>query len=262
VIAAGGTVSALAPATTAEVGPEASLGIVDVLLRDRGGLLARIDRGDDLAALVRALIATIAVCMALVGAAIGGYRGGAQIAYAAIKMPLVMLLTAALSAPTLTALNLALGRPASPGRDVARVLAALAFGSLLLLALAPLLLLAPSIDLPYHQTILLLVGCFAVGGVASVGYLSRGVRAASPRCAGLTVLSLLVVFTMVGSQMAWTLRPYLVRPRTHDIPFVRAIEGGLLESVAATFWSAQDVYDVVHRDRATAPGDAEAAETR
>ena len=33
------------------------------------------------------------------------------------------------------------------------------------------------------------------------------------------------VFCMVGSQMAWTLRPYLVRPRTVSAPFVRGVEG-------------------------------------
>jgi hypothetical protein len=239
---------AAAPRDPIDTGSDAGLGIVDCLLRDRGGLLDRIDRGEDLVPVVRALIATIAVCMALVGAAIGGYRGGEQIVYAAIKMPLVMLLTAALSAPTLTALNLALGRPASPTRDVTRVLAALAFGALLLLAEAPLLLLARSIELPYHETILLVVGCFAVGGAGSVAYLRRGVRAASPHRAGIAVLALLAVFTMVGSQMAWTLRPYLVRPRTQDVPFVRDIEGSLLEAVTGTYRSTQD--DNGHRERA------------
>jgi len=219
-----------------------SLGIVDQLLRHRTALLERIEAGRDLPGLARSLVITIAACMALVGAALGGYRGELQIAYAAIKLPLVMLLTAALSAPTLTALNAALGRPASPTRDVTRVLAALAFGSLVLLAEAPLFLLARSISLGYHDTILLTVGCFAVSGIASVAYLTRSVRRASERSVGAAVAVLLAVFVLVGAQLAWTLRPYLVRPRSHDIVFVRDLEGSLFDAVMQSAMSAQGIY--------------------
>ena len=59
---------------------------------------------------MRTMVATIAITMAIVGAALGSYRGGVQIAYAAIKLPLVLLGTAALSAPALTAIGAALGR--------------------------------------------------------------------------------------------------------------------------------------------------------
>jgi hypothetical protein len=238
-VAGGTSVAAPAPPTS----------VVDQLLRHREALLDRIDRGDDLAGLARALIAIIAVCTALVGAAMGSFRGGEQVAYAAIKLPLVMLLTAALSAPTLTALNAALGRPASPTRDVARVLMALAFGSLMLLAAAPLWLLARSIEMDYHDAILLTVGCFAVGGGCAVAVLSRSVRRIDARGAGAAVVGLLVVFAMVGGQMAWTLRPYLVRPRTQDIPFVRDIEGSLYDAVLGSTRSAAGIYDAARESR-------------
>jgi hypothetical protein len=230
----------------------ASLGLVDQLLRDRTAILARIDRGHDLAGLARTMIVTIAVATALVGASLGSYRGGVQIAYAAIKVPLVLLLTAALCAPTLTALNLALGRPASLPRDLARFLSALAFGSLVLLAEAPLLLLARSIELDYHQTTLLMVGCFTVGGAASVAMLSTALRRAAAAHAGAVLATTLTVFALVGGQMAWTLRPYLVRPRTPDVPFVRSLEGSLYDAVLDTARSAQGDY---RRDHAPLPGE-------
>jgi len=81
--------------------PRPALAMIDLLLRDREAMLARIRQGADLAAIMRTMIATIAVTMAIVGAALGSYRGGVQIAYAAVKLPIVLLGTAALSAPAL-----------------------------------------------------------------------------------------------------------------------------------------------------------------
>lgn len=230
----------------------ASLGLVDQLLRDRGAILARIDRGHDLTGLARTMLVTIAVATALVGASLGSYRGGIQIAYGAIKVPLVLLLTAALCAPTLTAINLALGRPASLPRDLARFLAALGFGSLVLLAEAPLLLLARSIELDYHRTTLLMVMCFGVAGIASVTMLATALRRTAEANAGAVLVTMLTVFALVGGQMAWTLRPYLVRPRTPDVPFVRDLEGSLFDAILDTARSAQGDY---RRDSAPLPGE-------
>ena len=47
---------------------------------------------------------------------------------------------------------------------------------------------------------------------------------------------------MVGAQLAWTLRPYLVRPRAPEAPFVRDIEGSLFEAFRETVQSAQGIY--------------------
>jgi methyl-accepting chemotaxis protein len=103
-------------------------------------MLARIRAGEDLAALARPLIVTIALGGAVFGAALGAYRGGLQVLYAAIKLPLATLLTAAICAPTLTALNAALGRAACIRRDFALVLAVLARGALVVAAEAPVVL--------------------------------------------------------------------------------------------------------------------------
>jgi hypothetical protein len=126
----------------AEGAPRPAFELIDLLLRDRRAMLARLHGDADLAAILRTMIATIAVAMAIVGAALGSYRGGVQIAYAAIKLPIVLLGTAALSAPALSAIGAALGRPSRLAADLALVMAALAFGALLLAACTPLILLA------------------------------------------------------------------------------------------------------------------------
>lgn len=231
-----------------------SLGTIDLLLRDREGMLARIRAGTNLAAILKTMIATIVVTMMIVGAALGSYRGGVQIAYAAVKLPLVLLGTAVLSAPALTAIGRAAGRRARLGSDLALVMSALAFGALLLVAGTPLVLLGRAIDLAYHQMVLMTVILFAVAGLAALRMVihavsieqlrdgSRGWRSA--------VLGLCIVFATIGGQLSWALRPYLVRPRTPDVPFVRAKEGSLFDAITGAYQSARGVYT---RDEAPLP---------
>jgi hypothetical protein len=229
-----------------------SLGAVDQLLRDRTAILDRIARDVRLADLARVMLITIALSSAVFGAAIGTYRGGIQIVYAALKFPLLMLLTAAICAPALSAFNAALDRPTSLRRDLALVLSSLALGGLTLVAQAPILLLASSLEVSYHSIILLTFACCAVAGLGSLIMLSRGVGAASPHRKGTAILALLMLFSMVGAQMAWTLRPYVVRPRTDSVPFVRNIEGNLLEAVSTSLDSARGYY---YRDFAPLPSE-------
>ena len=231
-----------------------ALGLIDLLLRDRDAIVMRIRQGLGLATTMRTMVATIFVCCALVGAALGSYRGGVQIGYAAIKLPLVLLGTAALSAPALTAIGAALGRRARLGVDLALVMTALAYGSLLLAACTPLVMLARSVDLDYHRTILALVGMFTVAGVASLRMVVHALaREAAPgwRTA---VLGTCTVFMLVGGQLAWALRPYLVRPRATDLEFVRSLEGSMVDAIGGAFQSAQGVY---RRDAAPLPGEQE-----
>src|SRR5262249_10170885 len=107
------------PAPHSAPSDRSALAMIDQLLRNRGAILDRITAGQGLAGTMRVMVATIAVAMAVVGAAIGTYRGDIQIAYAAIKLPLVILGTAALSAPALTAIGAALGRKSRLASDLA-----------------------------------------------------------------------------------------------------------------------------------------------
>lgn len=225
--------------SAADVG---GLALVDQLLRDRGAVLARIEAGRGLAALVRVFVATIVVGAALTGAAMGSFRGGAQVGFAAAKLPIALLGTAALCAPALTALGRGLGRPATLARDLALVTMALAVGALVLVALVPVMLVARAVELGYHGSILLTVGVGAVGGLAAIAVLAGGLRRAAIRDAGLVVGVFAVIFAVVGAQGAWTLRPWLVRPRTPAVPFVRSLEGSLYDAVLGSARSASGSY--------------------
>jgi hypothetical protein len=210
-----------------------SLGTIDLLLRDREVMLARIRAGTNLAGILKTMVATIAVTMAIVGAALGTYRGGIQIAYAAVKLPLVLLGTAALSAPALSAIGRALGRRSHLVQDLTLVMSALAFGALMLVAGTPLILLGRAIELSYHQMILMTVVMFGIAGLAVLQMIIHAISVESLRDGRgwrSAVLGFVIVFVTVGGQLSWALRPYLVRPRTPDVPFVRELEAPLPES--------------------------------
>ena len=243
------TTTTTTPTTT--ITSVGGLSLVDQLLRDRRGVLARIEAGVGLAELMRVFVLTIVVGAALTGAAMGSFRGGVQIVYAAAKLPVALLMTAALCAPALTALGRAVGRPATLAKDLALVVTALATGAMVMVALVPVLLVARAVDLSYHGSILLTVTCGGFGGLAAVAVLAAGLHRASSREAGVVLTLFAVLFLVVGAQVAWTLRPWLVRPRTPDVPFVRAVEGSLYDAVLGSVRSARGVYT---RDAAPVPG--------
>lgn len=223
-----------------------------LLLRDRKTLLATIRAADSTTAIVKPMVAAIVVAMAIVGAALGSYRGGEQILYAAIKLPVVLLGTAVLSAPVVTAIGAAHGRPARFAADLALVITALAFSAMLLCACTPLIMLGRALALPYHAMILATVAMFSAAGCAALYILVSTVARERVRGWRAQLIALWLVFAVTGGQLSWALRPYLVRPRSPTPVFVRELEGSLFDSVTTAFDSARGIYlPVSSRDEAT-----------
>ncbi|CAN0168035.1 unnamed protein product, partial [Laminaria digitata] len=109
--------------------PDDVEGPLDALLRDRDALLDVIEQGKGLVSVARVMLLTVVVCAAALGASVGMYRGGVQILFAAIKLPMVLLLTTAVCAPVYTTLKLGMRQPASLPKGFALVLSALALSS-------------------------------------------------------------------------------------------------------------------------------------
>lgn len=223
--------------------------LVDHLLRDRTAILERIEAGEDLGALARTFAITIVAAAAVTGATLGFHRGGLQILYAAIKLPLVLLLTAGVCTPAFHALGRVVHGRADLRRDAATVLASLALGSLLTAATAPLVLLFMQV-LGYHAIILLAVVCCGVGGLAGLLFFLRALHRRPAGGRRVVAATLLTLFAVVGCQLTWSLRPYLLRPRTPEVVFVRALDGSFLQAVSGSVDSARGVY---HRRYAPLP---------
>jgi hypothetical protein len=137
---------------------------IDELLK-RPALVARaIEADSELSARTRTYVKVLIACTATFGAALGFYRGGAQILFAAVKLPLVTLVTLAVVAPLLHLLNRALERPANMAREVSTLVAALARGALVLAAETPLIWAAHALGAEYHRLILLTVFSCGIAG--------------------------------------------------------------------------------------------------
>jgi hypothetical protein len=210
--------------------------------------------GIDRRAMVGTSIASIAAGGAAFGAVVGSFRGAEQIAYAAIKVPLVLLTTLAIGVPAFYAIGVALDRRWSFRGVVALSVAAVARAALVLFALAPLLWMAIDGGLGYHAVALAATLVFAVGGAAGLGVLLRGIG--NERGATVVATAIAATFLVIAAQTSWILRPYLVRPRTRDVPFLRAPEGGFADSLARSSRSAAGIYDSTLASDLESDGDA------
>jgi hypothetical protein len=225
-------------------------GIVDRLLAEPRALVDEALRADPVAQLqlVRVLLLAILASTAVFGASMGFTRGGVQVLFAALKLPLVVLLTAAVSTPALTALSLALGRDTDLRRDLLRVLTALGRGSLVLAALSPVMLVASTVGLPYHQAVLLCVLCCGLAGVIGLPPLAAALWA-QRRGRLFLIASLITVVVLAGTHTSWLFRPYLVHPSTTSVPFLRGLDGSFSDSVSRSSRSARGIYDLPVRGR-------------
>lgn len=221
---------------------------IDQLLRRPAWFVEAASRTAAPAGLVRSLLVTTLFGAGLFGAAMGLFRPGPQILSSAVKLPLVLLLTAALTAPAYTATRWARGAKVDLRQDILLFLSTVGLTSLVLAALAPVVLLGVLSGLAYHGTILSVVACAAVAGLVGVLAFVRASRRL-PGARRTASWAAAAVFAVVGMQMAWTLRPFVARPRA-AFEVVRAPEGSFLDSVSQSAQSARGVYT---RDAAPLP---------
>lgn len=210
------------------------------LLRSPRSIADSIGRGTMLRPIALTSLAAIAVGMGVYGGVVGSVRGSTQIAFAAIKMPIVAMITLSLLAPAVAGASRAFELEMRFDRATALVLAATARAALVLLALAPVVSLFTSLNHDYHDRILLAVSGFAAAGLAGLPILWHGI----PRGPGRLVLAafVLVGFGIVSAQSAWVLRPWITRP-TSAITFLRAPEGAVGVEVMRASRSASGHYD-------------------
>ena len=152
--------------------------------------------------------------MIVAGLPVRVWRGaGRATPVAALSRPLsVLLATTAICAPTLYFFSVLFGSNQTLPQSAALLLTAITVSAVLLLAFAPVTLFFLLATSNYQFFKLLNVVVFAVVGLRGTRFLSQGmaVVADSEAAAGSrrTVMRLwIVLYGLVGSQMAWTLRP-------------------------------------------------------
>ena len=195
-----------------------NLSIVETILRDRRRIFAEIQRGAGLREKIRAMLISSIAFLALYGAVMGSTHSLWQALSSAAKLPVLFLATLVICAPTLYFFNLIYGSDQSLTQNVALILTAVTVTAVVLLSFAPILMFFLLTSSNYQFFKLLNVGIFAVAGLVGVRFLAQGMRVISADVkegAGArrnVVLLWIVIYAFVGSQVAWTLRPFVGAP--------------------------------------------------
>lgn len=211
------------------------LHLASVVLRDPSTLLDR-----DLSELAPRLLALAASGALLFGVVVGSYRGGIQLLYAGVKLPVLLLLPVVVGLPAVTALYRAGGGEVSWRRVALAGLAGLARTGILAAAASPILWLVYSLHIDYHAAVLLMAGALAAVGLPGLAV----VRLALPQTGSLRFLAVagsILLLGLITMQTGWVLRPFVARP-TAEVTFLRPVEADVFSSLGATATAAGGYY--------------------
>lgn len=195
---------------------------MDGLLRHRDAYFTSIFRGDDilwhLGRMLTIIVALGAGYGVVMGAMAGIPAGLPQMVSSAIKAPLLFLLTLAVCYPVLYVVNVVMGSRLSFLQTLALICMAVTMNAILLASCAPIVLFFTIIGTGYNFLKLLHVAIFGFSGLWAMAGLWRGLVAMCehsslyPRQALRILYVWIIVFAFVGTQCAWTLRPFIGSP--------------------------------------------------
>src|SRR4028119_532547 len=190
------------------------------LLRDRASFLEEIRSGIKLERKSTSLLICSSIFFAVYGAIIGSSHSLAQALSSAVKLPALYLITLIICFPTLYFFNILFGSRKTFGQHFAMLLTAVSVISVLLFSFAPITLFFLISTQNYQFFKLLNVAIFAITGFIGIKFLYQGMGMLSKedeegQKTRMSVLRFwLILYAFVGTQLAWTLRPFFGSPNT------------------------------------------------
>ncbi|MHB0856536.1 MAG: actin-binding WH2 domain-containing protein [Anaerolineae bacterium] len=214
------------------------LAVIEPILRNRHHYFVDIRDGVGIPEKMRAMVLSSLVCFLIAGAVLGSTHSVLQALSSAIKLPILFLATLVITSPTLYFFQILFGSNQSLVQSIALILTAITVTAVLLVSFAPISLFFLVTTSNYQFFKLLNVVIFAVAGLRGISFLSEGVRivAASPdqsRTRRGVVRLWVILYALVGTQMAWALRPFVGAP---SLPFelFRSLGGNFYSNVFAS----------------------------
>ena len=246
--------------------PERAPLVIERFLRDREGVWRQIRLEYGLNTLIGQMLASSTAALACYGLVMGSSHSLWQALASAFKLPILFLLTLAICLPTLYLFNLLCGGRLSARQALALVLSAITVTAALTLAFEPITLffMVTAQSYPFfillNTAILLLTGAvglsFLISGMHSMNTQARAEQtepteppetvepllttpAPQPQPVSMNLLLIWVLlYGFVGTQLAWTLRPFHGDP---SMPFIlfRPVESnfyiGVVQTIARLF---------------------------
>jgi len=216
-----------------------NLAVIETILRNRQHFFTEIREGNGLPEKMRAMLVSSVAFLMLYGAVMGSTHSRHQMLSSAIKLPALFLMTLIVCLPTLYFFNVLFGSNQSLTQNFALILTAITVTAVLLLSFAPIVLFFLLTTSHYQFFKLLNVGVFAITGSIGVVFLSQGMHIVSAggkegkRARRNVMRFWIVVYAFVGSQMAWTLRPFIGAP-SMEFELFRQLGGNFYANILAS----------------------------
>jgi hypothetical protein len=194
---------------------------------------------------LRDLVGLVVVFGLAYGAVMGTFGGfgcdrSLQVVYSAVKVPLLLLATFAISLPSFFVFNTLLGVRGDFPQAVRALAATQAVLVIVLASLAPLTAVWYASSGHYDRAILFNAAMFAVASAAAQAVLRRlyGPLIARDARHRRLLRAWLIVYAFVGIQMGWVLRPFIGRPGSEAEFFRDGAWGNAYVEVAKKGWSS------------------------
>ncbi len=206
------------------------------ILRDHKGFLDEIAQEKGITEKITWLSISAFVFFAVYGIIMGASHSFGQSLSSAIKLPILFLLTLVICFPTLYIFNTLFGSNQKAGQYFALLLSAVSVTSLLLMAFAPITLFFLLTTSHYQFFKLLNVAIFVVAGFFGIRYFYQEMCLATPsekannEMLSRILILWIVLYAFVGSQLAWTIRPFFGSP-DHAFEIVRDLKGNFYTDI-------------------------------
>ena len=218
------------------------LAVVESILRNHHQFLDDLHAGTGLQKTIRAMLLSSAAFLAVYGAVLGSTHSLWQALSSAIKLPILFLITLIICIPALYIFSILFGSKQRLNQIIAIVLSAITVTAVLLLSLAPITFFFMLTTNDYQFFKLLNVLFFVIAGIVGMVYLTRGMRAITAsedkghkqsRALTLVLYVWIFIYAFVGSQMAWTLRPFVGFPGAR-FELIRELGGNFYADIFAS----------------------------
>ena len=224
------------------------LAVVETIFRHRYIFFREIREEINLPGKIRAMLISSIVFLALYSGVMGAAHSLPQVFSSALKLPVLFLITLFICAPSLYFFNILFGSRQGILQNIALILMAVTTTSVLLVSLAPVTLFFLTTTSQYEFFKLLNVAIFVVSGFMGLGFLRQGfahsVDADNAEGRGarrMLFILWVILYAFVGTQMAWTLSPFMGDP---GLPFVlvRRVGGNFYTDVASSLFSLLEAF--------------------
>lgn len=211
--------------------------VVETILRQRQPFFEEIRAGVGVPEKIRAMLVSSMAFLAVYGAVLGSTHSLVQALSSAVKLPLLFLATMLVCLPTLYVFSILFGSNQRLNQSIALVLSAITVMAVLLLSFASITLFFMLTTSGYQFFKLLNVFFFTVAAIVGMLFLVQGTRVVATsdqerghRGRRLVLGAWILLYAFVGSQMAWTLRPFVGYPGAR-FELIRALGGNFYADI-------------------------------